>query len=318
MTTQKQPREKVSLASYLRARRIEFYRNFNYEYFHRKLLTLLVNLQDKDDLKERLKKIEYKSLKIEAHPDAEESIKEYERDLELEIHMTLFHAIETLFRFFFMVTLEGDREYIALKEYRSDKFREHITAFSERKFDEIYPANTKIEDMYKLAFYPAIDFSNNFTKEQQEVIFNRLDGYMMDFAKRFMSREIYNDYKHCSLDYKLTSFDKGGVTIGDLSLMDHYHNAIVSFKYPKKMENDFSIKKILTFMQPDQSATKIIIITWFLRNIIESRKFALNLITNEEYHKTIRFMGHDVEALYKNGINITTLGFEDLFYKDAQ
>lgn len=316
MADSKRRREKISLGSYLHARRIEFYQNFNYEYFYRKLLMLLIHLQNEDGLKEKLMKIEYQSLKIEALPDAEEETKDYKRDLELEIHMTLFHAIETLFRFFFMVTLEGDQEHVKLKQYDSHKFREHIEAFSKREFEKIYPPETKIEDMYKLAFYPAIDFSKNFTKEKEIEIFKRVDGYMMDFASRFMAREIYNDYKHCSLDYKLTTFNKGGIKINNFSLMDHYNNAIMSFKYPKKMEKQFSIKKVLTFMQPDQSATKIIVITWLLQNIVENRKFALKLISMEEFQKTIRFLEHDVDSLYKKGINLTTLGFEDQFSSD--
>lgn len=173
-----------------------------------------------------------------------------------------------------------------------------------------------MEDLIRETFFLGVDMEKTFGKEGAEKRVANVASLVEHFTERFKDREIYNAYKHSSLDFKHATYGPGGLAFNGFSLLDSRRNGMSTFKYPTNEEvqsGEFEVQELVTLLAPDCSAAETMVVTHLLQNMIESRKFGLNLSTQEDYRKAFASFNHGAEAFYQTGIHTQTFAIKDLF-----
>lgn len=312
--------ERIKYADVIKAKRIDFYQRFNYDYFARKATYLVALLAKKDQLSAILSDMpQYGSLHIGVEPKDVDT-KKYVHDLELEIHMTLFLALETLFRVWFAVMLESGYEHIFLKQFSSERFADYFHRFFIKKeYKSVLPAFTSMEDIIRQTFFLGIDLEKTFGKEEADKRVANVLSFVDRLVKRFDERSIYNAYKHSSLDFKHATYEPGGISFNGFSFIDKRSNGMSTFQYPTDEQvasGNFEIKEEVTLMSPDCSAAEAIIVTHLLQNLIESRKYLLNLTSKEDFQKAILPFDRGADVLDQTGVHTQTFSMIERFTKN--
>lgn len=173
-----------------------------------------------------------------------------------------------------------------------------------------------MEDLIRETFFLGVDMEKTFGKEGAEKRVANVASLIEHFVERFKDREIYNAYKHSSLDFKHATYGPGGLAFNGLSLLDSRRNGMSTFKYPTDEDlqsGEFEVKEIVTLLAPDCSAAETLVVTHLLQNMIEARKFGLNLSTQEDYRKAFMPFNHGAEAFLQTGIHTQTFSIIDRF-----
>jgi len=216
--------------------------------------------------------------------------------------------------------LEPGFEHVFLKQFSSDRFADYFHRFFIKKdYKSVLPSFTNMDDVIRQTFFLGIDLEKTFGKEEADKRIANVLSFVDRFVKRFNDRSIYNAYKHSSLDFKITTYPPGGISINGFSLIDSRCNGMSTFEYPSDGEvasGNFEIKEMITLMAPDCSAMETIIVTYLLQNIIESRKFLLNLSSKEDFQKAIFPFDKGADVLDQTGVHTHTFGMTERFTKD--
>jgi hypothetical protein len=158
-----------------------FFQNFNYNYWHHKINALYEYIEKPDKIKAEVM--------YDHDKDLERTVIE---NFKLEIHMSVFHSAETLFRVLFGCLYEPNALPVWMARCSSDTIRSYIERLAKGGLEDFI---TDPDDWLKFILYPAVDEKHpSFEASKLSTKFTK--NYLRMLAQEYIDHVEYNSYKH--------------------------------------------------------------------------------------------------------------------------
>lgn len=242
----------------------KFYANFDIDYFTQKADYLLILLSDLDYISSKMETgIEYGKIKAKGEALSTEEKGRLRKNLESEIFLTYYHAVETLFRLLIAHAANVDCPWIEISATRNfSAFKKKVENLIVQQ--KLALAGKNFDESLILLFFGS-DLSEKVGSEKWEKNISNLQDLLDHFARNLLETPHYNSYKHGLAIFQ----SQLGFELNEMLRMDK-QDTLTFLEFKKKNESDDEkyIAKTHHFLKWEEKYALTYAVTDLIKNLV--------------------------------------------------